>query len=342
MRAAGSALAAYAPLVGWPSELHLDRFAPVGGTWAAVLGAAFVVGAVAVVLSFVLRPTLVRLGFVVLAAALLPASNLVPVYPAIAASWVFAGEQLMYAPLGVLAALAVGALHAGVTVLGARGSGAGRETTRLHPDSARPAPSATAAPMPRSPIAGDDPTALSRRRAKTIPTVATIATAVVAGVFIAAAAPAVRARQHDLGDAERTYRATLERSPSPRACFNLGVALLARGDARGAAEVYEQCALISPNDGAVFVQLGVAHHRAGERNKAEIAYGTALRLTPDDPYAWSNYAALDASAGSYAEARRKWERALEIEPGFAPAVEGLAKLDAIESPRRERVPRPPS
>jgi Flp pilus assembly protein TadD len=90
----------------------------------------------------------------------------------------------------------------------------------------------------------------------------------------------------------------------------------------------------------MYVQLGVAYQRMGERNKAEIAYARAVELDANDPYAWSNYASLEAAAGFYPEARVKWEKALALAPGFPPALDGLAKLEALNE--RSHGPLPPS
>jgi hypothetical protein len=145
-------------------------------------------------------------------------------------------------------------------------------------------------------------------------------------------------RQRALADEETVYRTTLAHSPSPRACFNLGVLLLdSRRDAE-AARAYEDCLQLSPNDAGMYVQLGVAYQRMGERNKAEFAFAKAVELAPSDPLAWSNYANLDAAAGFYADAREKWEKALAIDPAFTPALEGLQKLELVT---RESAVAPP-
>jgi tetratricopeptide (TPR) repeat protein len=161
-----------------------------------------------------------------------------------------------------------------------------------------------------------------------------------AAAALALSARPIAARQLELSDAFAVYRNTLVHSPSPRACFNLGVGLLGAGKADEAIAVYERCARISPNDAKVHVQLGTAYQRSGDRNKAELSYARALELDARDPYAWSNYASLEASSGFYEQARAKWQKALEISPGFAPALDGLAKLDTLK--RRQPSPRPPS
>jgi tetratricopeptide (TPR) repeat protein len=294
LRAAGAALRTYASLLVMPAGLHLDRLTAAGGAADVALGAAASVAIVAAVVAFTLRPTVLRFALAALALAALPASNLLPIYPAIADRYVFTGEQLAYAPLAALGPLFACLLARGVEKLGGSAEGAPVAYTSLHD---RLVPAA--------------------------------ALAVACALAIVWSRPTL-ARQHDLADAETTYRATLAHSPSPRACFNLGVTLLERGRDDEAARVYERCVELSPNDAAVQVQLGVAHQKSGRTAEAEHAYIRALELDANDPYAWSSYASLQASAGRYAEAREKWGRALELEPGFAPALEGLSKLDVVE------------
>jgi tetratricopeptide (TPR) repeat protein len=166
--------------------------------------------------------------------------------------------------------------------------------------------------------------------------VARLATLAIVPLAAAAWTGPVLARQHVLASEESAYRTTLEHSPSPRACFNLGVLLLdSRRDAE-AADLYEDCIAISPNDAGMYVQLGVAYQRLGDRNKAEISFAKAVDLAPDDPLAWSNYANLEAASGSYGAARQKWQRALVIDPDFGPALEGLRKLEIVEREAAER------
>jgi len=159
---------------------------------------------------------------------------------------------------------------------------------------------------------------------------ARMATLAIVPVAAASWTAPVLARQRVLASEETAYRATLAHSPSPRACFNLGVLLLDQRRDAEAAALYADCIEISPTDAGMYVQIGVAYQRLGERNKAELAFAKAVELAPDDPLAWSNYANLDAASGAYLLARKKWRRALEIDPSFALALEGLRKLDAVE------------
>ena len=283
---AGTVLATYAHLLVWPAGLHLDRLTPVWRGWIP-LGVAFAAGALLLTRAFPRRPNVTRLGMVVMLAAYLPVSGIVPIYPALSGRWVFTPEH------GLYMALAAGApLFAYGVALLSRGLG-----TMV-------------------------PARLTR--------LARLGTLAIVPVAAAAWTGPVIARQRVLSNEEVAYRSTLAHSPSPRACFNLGVLLLDSHRDSEAAQLYENCIAISPNDAGMYVQLGVAYQRIGDRNRADLSFAKAIELAPDDPLAWSNYANLDAAAGAYTPARKKWQRALAIDPGFAPALEGLRKLEIVD------------
>ncbi|RMD82450.1 MAG: tetratricopeptide repeat protein [Candidatus Dadabacteria bacterium] len=288
LRDAGTTVVTFGELLVAPREFHLDRLTAVGPEPLAAVGALVAAAILAAIVWFTRQPTLAR--FCVFAAALVyvPASNLIPVYPAIASRWVFTPEHFMYAPLAALAPLAAAVAYRFLGgLLGAFGT-AGR-------------------------------------------TVAALSVLVIAASVSALAAREIVARQHQLADAETVYKTTLAHSPSPRACFNLGVLLLDRGLYEEAASVYRRCAQLSPNDPGVYVQLGVALQKLGDPLRARMAYATAVRMAPDNALAWSNFASLEASTGNYDAAREKWARALRLDPGLEPARRGLAKLKQVAS-----------
>jgi len=284
---AGTVLQTFARLVVWPADLHLDRLEPLAGPNAVAIGVVALVVMAVVVAGVFLRPT--RLGLAAAATVICyaPAAGYVPIYPQIADTWIFAGEQLLYAALGPFALLILG------LVTGAfYRHGVSRYGDRL-----------------------------------------AYGSAVVVAVL--SVAP-VLARQADFADPESVYKATLAYSPSPRACFNLGVFQIGQARYEEALTTYEACLELSPNDARSYDQIGVAHQKLGHRNRAEISYARALELDPEDPFTWSNYASLDATWGYFDDAREKWRHALELSPDFSPAREGLKKLAIVE---RQRSPR---
>ena len=283
LRDAGTTFITFVQLITVPTEFHLDRLTAVGPAPLAIGGAIVALSMITGVIGFTRDPTLTRFCVFAVALLYLPASNLIPVYPAIASTWVFTPEHFMYAPLAALAPLAAALTY--------------RFLNRLFRAFGKPGQLAAA-----------------------------LAVLVIASSLSAAMSEEIVARQEQLADAETVYKNTLAHSPSPRACFNLGNLLIEREAYQDAASVYRRCAVLSPKDAGVYVQLGVTLQKTGDPVRARMAYATALQLEPENAVAWSNMASLDASQAKYDEARKKWNRALEIDPKLAPAREGLAKL----------------
>ena len=303
LRGCGTAMAAYASLLLHPVDLHLDRLTPTGGDGAAALGLLFLTFAGITTVAFLRRPTPPRLAAFALVLAMLPGSGLLPVYPAIAESLVFTGEQFLYLPLVPLAGLvAAGASHlVGALVL------------RRPPKTG-----SRLADRPSNPHAPEDGRSCR----------ADLAVLALCAAVAAAWIPQVLARQREFASAEGVYRKTLAHSPSPRACFNLGAAMLARQAHADAAKVYEQCLAMAPGDAAAHGQLAIAWQRLGRSDDARGEYERSLALDATSARVWSNFATLDANAGLFAEARAKWEKAIALDPAEATAREALARLTA--------------
>ena len=139
-------------------------------------------------------------------------------------------------------------------------------------------------------------------------------------------------RQRQFAGEESLYRSTLAASPSPRACFNLGVVLMQGERWKEAVTVYEYCAGLAPADAGILGQLAVARHKAGLHAQARLAYAAALAMNPADALSWSNFAGLEAAMGDYSSAREKWQKALSLAPELAAARRGLAKLEEMFPP----------
>lgn len=304
LRGTGTAVATYASLLLCPVDLHLDRLTRTGGDGAALLGLLFVVFATFAAVAFLRRPTTPRLAALALVMGILPGSGLLPVYPAIAERLVFTGEQFLYLPLLPLAALAA----AGASRLIAE-STSGRLPAFVSGTADR---------------ASSIPDATERAQARRADVVVLALCAAVAAAWI----PPVLARQREFASAEGIYRKTLTHSPSPRACFNLGAAMLARQAHAEAAKVYEQCLAMAPGDAAAHGQLAIAWQGLGRSDDARREYERSLALDAGSARVWSNFATLDANAGLYAEARAKWEKALALDPAEATARDALARLSA--------------
>jgi Tfp pilus assembly protein PilF len=84
--------------------------------------------------------------------------------------------------------------------------------------------------------------------------------------------------------AERFRQAlSLQRPPSPRTRFALGLALAETGRLVEAAEQFGKSAESAPGNPDVWLAWGLALQRLGRRDEAAAKFGEALRLNPDHP-----------------------------------------------------------
>lgn len=307
LRGAGTALATYGGLLVWPHDLHLDRLTPLGPPAAATaLGAAALVAAAAIVVRFARSPSRPLLAAVALAMLLAPGIGFVPVYPAIADRYVFTGEQFLYAPMIVLAAVFAFVSARFIEALLPRLAPAAA-LDRLRQRLATPRDGAAAGPSVAAPGA--------------------FGAMLLAMTLALAWMPGVLDRQVEFSSAASVYRRTLAHSPSPRACFNLGNLHLERREYGEALAVYEHCVGLAPADAAAHGQLAIALQQLGRTEEARREYGRSVALDDGNARVWSNFATLDANAGRYADARVKWKKALAVDPAEPTALEALRRLD---------------
>jgi hypothetical protein len=215
----------YARLLAWPSDLHLERFVAVPGRSAGVVLAMW--AAVVVLLGALVALALRTRTLVALALALatyLPASGVVPVYPAIADRALFAAEHFLYLPLCGLVPL---------LVLGAR----------------RALPPAVAAGLVVALVAVWTPVTIARNRdwrdERTLFTQTLRYDPPVARVWYDLGN--VRLADGDPVEAERLYRAALARAPRDGAIhLNLGIALQRQGRGVEASAAYAEAVRLDP------------------------------------------------------------------------------------------------
>ena len=134
-----------------------------------------------------------------------------------------------------------------------------------------------------------------------------------------------------LAAAGEYFEKAARQSPGDRlAWFLLGQSLLARGDARAAADALRQAVKIDPAFGEAFFLLGQALVRLGEAGPALTAARESVRQRPGDARGWYFVALLERRAGRLREAEAAMERVVRIEPQHPRAWLALAHL------RRER------
>ncbi|MBI4916543.1 MAG: tetratricopeptide repeat protein [Acidobacteria bacterium] len=106
---------------------------------------------------------------------------------------------------------------------------------------------------------------------------------------------------------------------------NLGVALNAEGNARGAVEHFRTALRLRPGYAEAHNNLGVALAGLGELEAAAEAYAAALRIRPDYAAAHNNLGAAQASAGKVREAIPHYREAVRIRPDYAEARTNLGR-----------------
>ncbi|MGC8763580.1 MAG: tetratricopeptide repeat protein [Acidobacteriota bacterium] len=122
------------------------------------------------------------------------------------------------------------------------------------------------------------------------------------------------------------FEATLRRVPRHYGVLNaLGTELLARGQAREAAEVLKRATALKPWEVFAWMNLGPAFAAQGKFREAEACYRYAAGLRPEEPSAWYYL-------GKALEAQRRWEeaaaaygKAARFAPGDPAPWEGLAR-----------------
>jgi len=88
-------------------------------------------------------------------------------------------------------------------------------------------------------------------------------------------------------------------------------------------ELFEQAAIIDPQDEEVHVVLGVLHNLSRDYDKAEINFKNAIKVNENDPSSWNKLGATMANGGKCAEAISAYKRALKLKPNYVRALSNL-------------------
>ena len=139
------------------------------------------------------------------------------------------------------------------------------------------------------------------------------------------------------------FSAWSERFPHyPLAQSRLGVALLAQGDPAGARVAFEKALVMNEHNAEAHYNLGVALILKGESRasleEALVHLRRAVDLTPDLVEARVNASKTLLLLGRPGEAEKEARQALVIAPGFAPARVNLAESLFRQSRYREALP----
>jgi len=103
-------------------------------------------------------------------------------------------------------------------------------------------------------------------------------------------------------------------------------ALLAAGDAKGAAHMLEEALRLKPEDEDLHYNLGIAYVRSGDITNAEHHYHEALRLLPDYPEVHNNLGNLLLRAGRLVEAEEQFTEAIRLMPELSTAHNNLGTV----------------
>jgi len=133
-------------------------------------------------------------------------------------------------------------------------------------------------------------------------------------------------RNRDYSSALTIWQDTVEKRPNnPRACNNLGAALLQTGQVPEAIEHYQQALRIQPDYLEALLSLGLALVQQGSLQEAIGQYEQALRIKADYAEAHNNLGNALLQAGRVHEAIGHYEQALRIKQDYAEAHFNLGR-----------------
>lgn len=118
-------------------------------------------------------------------------------------------------------------------------------------------------------------------------------------------------------DEESLWHDVILKSPeNARGLMNYGLALMSRGNIRGALDYFERALLISPNYAYLHINIGIAQGALGETDDAEKHFRRALSCDPGYFGGYHYYARFLQERNRTAEAVPLLKRAAELSPGF--------------------------
>jgi Flp pilus assembly protein TadD len=131
-------------------------------------------------------------------------------------------------------------------------------------------------------------------------------------------------RRGELDAAIREYREGLRIKPhDAEAHNNLGAALADRGYTDAAIREYREALRINPDDDMAHTNLGIALARKGHMDAAIQEYQAALRLSPDSTDVLNNLGIALASKGNLDMAIQKFQESLRLDPNNVKAHTNL-------------------
>ncbi len=124
-------------------------------------------------------------------------------------------------------------------------------------------------------------------------------------------------RNRDWRSEAALFAATVRTSPNSTAAhYNLGTAMLNRGDLPGARRAFERSLEIYPDHVLAHTNLGIVLQREGRLDDALAAFREALRILPEFAFAHLNLGRLYEQRGEASEALREYRLAAVHAPSF--------------------------
>lgn len=112
--------------------------------------------------------------------------------------------------------------------------------------------------------------------------------------------------------------------------YNLGIALMNKGEPEGALKDLGEAVSINPNHILAHYEMGQIYLKMGRLKEAIGAYQTALRIFPDYPEAHFNLAIAYKKDGANALAKKEFETVIKLAPGSEIASDSSRYLDGTK------------
>jgi protein O-GlcNAc transferase len=125
-------------------------------------------------------------------------------------------------------------------------------------------------------------------------------------------------RAGHLAEAEKAYRAILQRAPQHADSLNLlGVIALQTGNVESAFELVRRAVALRPDAAACRNNLGQVLERLGRDDEAASCYEAAIELDPSYAEPHNNLGVLRARRDALADAESHYAKAIELDPQYA-------------------------
>lgn len=143
---------------------------------------------------------------------------------------------------------------------------------------------------------------------------------VVLILFLGANAYGIRQRNKVWKDGLSLWQDVAIKSPNNgRGLMNYGLALMGRGDFKGAEANFTKAQVLLPDYSTLYINLGILKNATGDKVAAENFYKRSLQCTTTNQSSYYYYGKFLTDQGRDEEAKQNLEKALQIFPNFTEA-----------------------